>query len=210
MRVAWICAAAAATLVALNGCGRVEASAADPQGAIHEATVTIAGRCAGVLIEDAPYVLTAAHCVNPTDTALPIAYFDGTEAVAELASIDRDRDLALLQLPLPAPFDGLQLSETLPAVGTTAYFAGRFDRGATLQHVEVNRIGRCPSLPQAPHVLFTTLRGIPGDSGAPVVDESLNVVGLVHGGAACSIAAPTYVVPQMLRELEPDTWARAR
>lgn len=210
-RVAWVCAAAlAAASVGLGGCARVEASSVDPEATIHEATVTIAGRCAGVLIEDVPFVLTAAHCVTETDTVLPIVFIDGSEAVAEVATLDRDRDLALLELPVPPPFPGLGLGEALPAPGTSAYFAGRYDRGASLQHIEVMRVGKCPSLPRAPHVMFTTLRGTPGDSGAPVVDENLDVVGLVHGGAACSIAAPTYVVPELLRELAPDAYAQAR
>jgi S1-C subfamily serine protease len=67
--------------------------------------------------------------------------------------------------------------------------------------VELERLGRCPSLPGVPQALFTSLHGEKGDSGAPVVDHKLQVVGLVHGGAACSVAAPTAEIVPMLDTL---------
>jgi hypothetical protein len=85
----------------------------------------------------------------------------------------------------------LPIATALPLPGAGLLFFGRNDRPNEPQEVELERLGRCPSLPGVPQALFTSLHGEKGDSGAPVVDRDLQVVGLVHGGAACSIAAPT-------------------
>jgi S1-C subfamily serine protease len=58
-----------------------------------------------------------------------------------------------------------------------------------------------------PQALFTTLHGRKGDSGAPVVDLQLRVVGLVHGGARCSIAAPTAEFAPVVRQLAEEVRA---
>lgn len=183
------------------GCARVEASQFATEDRIQRATVTLEGRCAGVVLQPGDYVLTAAHCVFQDEDAVMVSFADGSAAVGEIAQIDRGRDLALLQLTLPAPVEGLEAGDMLAEPGAPLFFAGRADRGATLQEITVERHGRCPSLPDVPAALFTSMRGAPGDSGAPLVDEELRVVGLVHGGAACSIATPTHEVPAMLAKL---------
>jgi S1-C subfamily serine protease len=58
------------------------------------------------------------------------------------------------------------------------------------QTARLDRIGQCPSLPALQNALFTSIRGRPGDSGAPLVNAAGEIVGLVHGGAACQIATP--------------------
>jgi len=167
---------------------------------LHEATVTVGGRCAGVIVAGGRQLLTAAHCLRPRERLLRVTFINGEEQVTRLASIDRRRDLAVLILSRPAPFDGLEITEALPLPGTAAYFAGRHDRGGRLQPIHIVQVGRCPSLPHVPAALFTSLRGRPGDSGAPVVDAaSMKVVGLVHGGAGCSVAAPAFPARIMLQ-----------
>lgn len=196
-----------AALVALavgGGCGPIEdpAPALTPEALIQQATVTIGGRCAGVVVADQELVLTAAHCLRDDERAVDVAFTSGEIGEAEVAAVDPSADLALLRLPTAPKLEGLRVAETMPDPGARAYFAGRFDRGATLQEIHIVKRAPCPSLPEVPEALFTSLRGTPGDSGAPVVDLALNIVGLVHGGARCSIAAPTHEVPRMIRSLE--------
>src|SRR6185369_860933 len=69
------------------------------------------------------------------------------------------------------------------------YFEGNPKR-ARFQSARLDRIGVCPSLPNLPNALFTSIEGVPGDSGAPLVDSAARVVGLVHGGVNCHIATP--------------------
>lgn len=193
----------AASLMGMNACSPARADLAlTAEQRIHAATVLIADRCAGVVLEGSERVLTAAHCINPGEREIGITYQEGQEEVAKVSAVDRTRDVAILELPRIAPVIGLSVSEQLPGPGTEALFAGRPDRGAELQQVSIERLGRCPSLPGVATALFTTMRGAPGDSGAPVVDEKLEVIGLVHGGAACSVAAPTHEVAAMIDELE--------
>lgn len=189
------------------GCGPVEAAAdsLSPELRIQAATVTLEGRCAGVVAEGEWRVVTAAHCIRPGEQQVRLTFFDGSELTGNVAAVDRMEDMAILSLEEPAPVMGLAIGDWLPNAGSAGYFAGRFDRGAQVQQITIVKLGRCPSLPGVPEALFTSLRGEPGDSGAPVVDTDLNVIGLVHGGARCSIAAPTHDVPRMLRELDPQS-----
>jgi S1-C subfamily serine protease len=194
----------AAAVSGLWGCAPVQASPLTAEELLAMATVTVGGRCAGVVAEGGLHVVTAAHCLMDHEDAVPLALFDGTPALGVVAHVDRESDVAVLFLQSPVAVEGLAFADALPEPGTEGFFAGRFDRGATMQAIRVLRLGPCPSLPGVPQALFTSLRGIPGDSGAPVVDGRLQVMGLVHGGAQCSIAAPTHEVPSLLELLPPQ------
>ncbi len=185
------------------GCARVDAAPVQDEEALAMATVTVADRCAGVVAQGGLHVVTAAHCLMDHEDVVPLTLFDGTPALGEVAHVDREADIAVLYLEAPITLDGLPFADVLPVPGTSGFFAGRFDRGQRMQVIQVERLGPCPSLPGVPQALFTSLRGTPGDSGAPVVDVTMKVVGLVHGGARCSIAAPTHEVPAMLEVLAP-------
>jgi len=170
---------------------------------LREATVTLfPGHCAGVVVADGRHALTAAHCIDgPLGSSQPVVLRSGQTLGGEVALVDTERDVAVLRLAEVAPVEPLPLATLPPHPGEGLMFAGRNDRHIPAQKVELRRLGRCPSLPHVPAALFTTLRGERGDSGAPVVDERLRVVGLVHGGAACSIATPTAEVAPLVDTL---------
>jgi hypothetical protein len=84
----------------------------------------------------------------------------------------------------------LRVAARLPRVGDALYFGGRRERKGSAQVFAVLRLGHCPSLPEVTNAIFTNLRARKGDSGAPLVNRALEVVGLVHGGARCNIATP--------------------
>lgn len=189
---------------AMTACGGTEPGFLGPE-ALSQATVTLVpGHCAGVIVEDGRHLLTAAHCVDPQAPRIEAELPGGARVSGQALRIDPGQDLALFQLDAVAPVTPLPLSPALPTPGEPLLFAGRPDRPGALQQVWLERLGRCPSLPDVPQALFTTLRGEKGDSGAPVVDAQMQVVGLVHGGAACSIAAPTASFAPVVRQSVED------
>lgn len=193
-----------AVLIALiatgPGCVRADAQTEDMLVArIKNATVLLEPSvCAGALVGDGSWVLTAAHCVQRPGARLPVTLSDGSAMDGKLFVVDRDNDMALVRLEKRAPFEPLAVADALPHEGESIFFVGRRDRPVATQIVSVERLAPCPSLPAVPLVLHTGMKGRPGDSGAPVVDFDGRIVGLVHGGATCSIAAPAASVAPVL------------
>lgn len=158
---------------------------------VARATLLVLGEsCAGFVAEAPNLVVTAAHCIPYPKRRVAVRSPAGQTLMARLDRIDRDTDLALLRLAEPLPVVPLVLSERVPVAGDRLMFVGRGDRGNRPQLARVKKLDRCPSLPRVPNAVFTSVAARPGDSGAPLVDASLRVVGLVHGGAQCHIAAP--------------------
>jgi S1-C subfamily serine protease len=160
------------------------------QQIVDAATLTVVpGTCAGVVVGDESHAITAAHCIG-AERRLTVRFHDGRVTSATVAALDRERDVALLELTDPAGVNPLRIATQLPRIGEALYFGGRQDRQGSAQVFAVLQLGRCPSLPQVENAIFTNLRARKGDSGAPLVNKSLEVVGLVHGGARCNIATP--------------------
>jgi hypothetical protein len=80
------------------------------------------------------------------------------------------------------------------------FFQGHPER-PRFQQARLDRVGTCQSLPALPNALFTSIEGVPGDSGAPLVDGGARIVGLVHGGADCHIATPANTLATMLEDV---------
>ena len=151
---------------------------------VAQATVTIPAKsCAGFVAQEKTWVVTAAHCIPEGQQRFDVKLRDGTLLQSSLAYLDRDHDLAALRLDQPAPVVPLTLGDRMPAPGAPVLFVGRVDRRSRPQVAAVERIDQCPSLPDVSNAIFTTLEARPGDSGAPVVDRDLKVVGVIHGGA---------------------------
>ena len=166
---------------------------------VKQATVTLPERsCAGVVAGDRDHVATAAHCVTLGAARVKVRFGRMHTVESSVEKIDRDADLALLRLDAPAPVEPLVVAGALPSAGDRLLFVGRTDRRSKTQVVGIDKLGRCPSLPGQPQALFTSVNARPGDSGAPLVDEKLRVVALIHGGSSCHIAAPT---PELARWL---------
>lgn len=163
----------------------------DVRRAVTAAAVQVLpAQCGGVLVASPRLVATALHCVRPEDRArLRVVFRDGEEHAATFVDADTVADQAVLRLDAPARVAPLDVARRAPIVGTVLYFAGNPGR-PNWQDSRLDRIGTCPSLPDLPDALFTSIAGIPGDSGSPLVDGAAQVVGLVHGGAHCHIATP--------------------
>jgi S1-C subfamily serine protease len=168
--------------------------------------------CSGVLAESPDVVFTALHCLPEDAKSVEIRFTTGWTRRAWVVAVDRTADQAALLLDDPVPIEPLRLVRRRQIPGTVLYFEGHPAR-PRFQEARLERIGRCPSLPGLPNALFTGIRGVPGDSGAPVVDAAGDVVGLVHGGARCHILTPADTLRRLLRRLlerRPLTVAQAR
>jgi hypothetical protein len=145
--------------------------------------------CTGVVAASPEIVLTARHCV-PGDTArVQVRFADGSEQTADVAAVDDAADQAVLRLREPAAIVPLPLVRRPLIAGTVLFFEGHPSR-PRFQSARLDRIGQCPGLPKLQNALFTSIDGVPGDSGAPLVDGLARVVGLVHGGPNCHIVTP--------------------
>jgi S1-C subfamily serine protease len=157
------------------------------------------GSCSGVLVDGPDLVLTAKHCITGGATHA-LRFSDGAERTGWVAGVDEDADQALLLLEEAVTVSPLQVAKQPAIAGTVLYFAGN-PKNPRFQEAKLDRIGRCPSLPSLDAALFTTIAGIPGDSGAPLVDSATRVVGLVHGGAQCHIATPSLTLQRLIADV---------
>lgn len=153
--------------------------------------------CTGSVVRTEHEVLTAAHCVTEGATSVTVRLPSGAEQEASIVHLDRDADLALLYLSEATGVSPLSVADQLPRRGSNLLFVGRTDRKTRTQQAKVERLGRCPSLPDLPNAVFTTLDARPGDSGAPLVDGKGRVAAIVHGGARCEIAVPTATIANL-------------
>ncbi len=192
----------AVAVVAAGLAGASPAVAARPAGveqALLAATVLVGSGCSGVLVDGPDLVLTAEHCVTGSATHA-LKFSDGSARTGWVAGIDHGADQALLLLVEPVTLTPLALVRQPPIAGTVLYFAGN-PRSPRFQEAKLERTGRCPSLPGLGSALFTTIEGVPGDSGAAIVDAATRVVGLVHGGAQCHIATPSDTLRRLIADV---------
>jgi S1-C subfamily serine protease len=193
--------------VGLLGAVLVLAAVATPASAVPAgleqsllaASVLVGSGCSGVLVDGPDLVLTAKHCVTGGAT-YELRFSDGTRRTGWLAGVDDVADQALLLLEEPVAVKPLALVPKPPIAGTVLFFAGNPDH-PRFQEAKLERTGTCPSLPSLGDALFTTINGIPGDSGAPIVDAGTRVVGLVHGGAQCHIATPSDTLRRLIADV---------
>jgi S1-C subfamily serine protease len=201
---------AAARLVAAASRAAGPSSLLMYQGYVAQATVLVSNQsCAGFLAAEPDLVVTAAHCVPEGVRRVTVLTTRNERLVARLQRIDRNNDLAVLRLPKPLDVPPLPLASQLPERREPLLFAGRADRPGTAQVGAVQKIGRCPSLPRVSRAIFTSIDARPGDSGAPVLDSQLQVVGVIHGGARCHILAPVAPLARQLEIEDPDPRTQA-
>lgn len=150
-------------------------------------------------------VVTSAHVVR--DGPIVVRLPDGQERTARLRVADRERDLALLDVPrlgLPSvrPRDPreLRIGQTLFAIGHP--LAVRHAMSSGILHA----VGPLPDgYPLPPHLRRLTwvqadLRLAPGNSGGPIADAEGHVVGvstMIAGGLG--LAVPITAVDALVR-----------
>jgi S1-C subfamily serine protease len=194
---------AAAALLAARAWCAPPAGELSVRQTLHTASVVIETTgCAGVLAESPQLILTARHCIE--GQRMRVRLSTGSVRTAWLVATNAASDQAVLFLEEPAGIEPLELARRRQIPGTLLYFEGNPGR-PRFQSARLDRVGHCPSLPNLPNALFTSIEGVPGDSGAPLVDAAVRVVGLVHGGARCHIATPADSLVRLVdRVLERD------
>ena len=199
-------AGVAAALLLMGSATAVPSAApAALRRALHAASVQIdPPGCSGVLAENDQIVVTARHCIDPGVEKLRVRFTNGATRAGWVVATDDAADQAVLFLDDPVHIEPLPIVRRRAIPGTVLYFEGNPSR-PRFQSARLDKIGRCPSLPELPNALFTSIAGVPGDSGAPLVDVVAEVVGLVHGGARCHIATPADTLARLVdRVLERD------
>jgi len=189
--VAMLGAGVAAALLIAGSAPEVPSAAPSAlRHALHAASVQIdPPGCSGVLAEHDQIVVTARHCIDAGVQKLRVRFTNGVTRTGWVVATDEAADQAVLFLEDPVDIEPLPIVRRRQIPGTVLYFEGNPSR-PRFQSARLDKIGRCPSLPNLPDALFTSIAGVPGDSGAPLVDVVAEVVGLVHGGARCHIATP--------------------
>ena len=141
----------------------------------------------GVVINRAGSVLTAYHVIEGAKET-QVSFADGTKTVAQVANVDRDRDIAVLTpamapgLVVPATLgnpSSLQVGDEIFAVGNPLGLVASLSAGV------VSGIDRRST----PHGRDEAIQGLiqfdaavnPGNSGGPLLNRSGQVVGIVTG-----------------------------
>ena len=145
------------------------------------------GMGSGVVINREANVLTALHVVEGSG-GIELGFADGTRTTAAVASVDRERDIAVLA---PAAPPGLVLPATIGSasalrVGDEVFAVGNpLGLVASLSAGVVSGLGRQSTPPGREE----PIRGLiqfdaavnPGNSGGPLLDTGGRVVGIVTG-----------------------------
>jgi GH25 family lysozyme M1 (1,4-beta-N-acetylmuramidase) len=151
----------------------------------------------GVFVNEDGYIVTAAHVVTDCD-AIRVRYQGGNWGDAQLIASNPDSDVALLRVPQsaspPRPgslrFD-LKLGEDVSAFGHDNGGSDVLSKGQFV----AQSVGAS---------LYTSVIVYPGFSGAPLLDNDGNLVGVVSGGSVgggvdTSFAVAASVVANFLR-----------
>jgi hypothetical protein len=99
-------------------------------------------------------------------TSLRVRLSTGDVRTAWVVATNSASDQAVLFLEEPAGVAPLDLVRRPQIPGTVLYFSGHPDR-PRFQSARLDKIGRCPSLPDLPNALFTTIDGMPAIPARP-------------------------------------------
>lgn len=168
------------------------------------------GTGAGILVHADGFVVTAAHVVEGADKVL-VVFKDGTKADAEVLSLSRTEDLALIKVaavPKTAQ-PGVLGNSDFVKVGMTVFSIGNpLGLGHTLTAGVVSsiRIGKAEGL-RPGHVIQTDAALNQGNSGGPLFNDRGEVIGIASyiattsgGSQGLGFAVPSNVVRKRLFE----------
>lgn len=157
---------------------------------------TLQGAGTGVILNG--HILTCAHVVGNSKTVF-ITFHDGSHDVGEVVKVDKKKDLALIRANLPQVrrlelYRGqLHWSDQVFQIGHPAMLMFSIAWGRVMYPHRF--IGEVEEL----QLDITT---VPGNSGSPVFNSHLEMVGLTHSGlqgSGISFAIPASTIVEFLR-----------
>jgi serine protease Do len=137
------------------------------------------GHGSGFLISEDGYLLTNQHVVGNLKQ-VRVRWSDGFEAVADVVRTDAKRDVALIKtgarrrMPLPLRIDRVRTGESLYAIGAPL--------DPQLQNTVTKGIASSSRIVDGLAYVQSDVAIQPGNSGGPLLDEQLRVVGIAAKG----------------------------
>lgn len=173
------------------------------------------GTGSGFVFDDKGRIVTNAHVVQDAEQ-LDVTFSDGQIQPAETIGIDRNSDLAVIQvekvpdLTLPLPLGNMQelaVGQTVVAIGNPFGLDGTLTKGI------ISALGRTiPALTpfSIPQAIQTDAAINPGNSGGPLLDLHGHVIGInaqietdgtSKSNSGVGFAIPVNIVNQVVPEL---------
>lgn len=160
----------------------------------------------GFRLADTSWVVTAAHVVTPEPSGSPFVMWNAKHWSAKLTRVDKETDLALLELDADAPMPGLTMAtdDAPPAAGEWIIVLGcPFGARST---ATVGIVSATPGAILEPPTLRKLMQlnaaVNPGNSGGPVVNLEGRVVGIANatipGGFGLGFATPVSELGDLL------------
>jgi len=171
------------------------------QGTVEVASDTGSGTGAVIRAGNNWEVITAAHVVGSSTTVVVISR-DGSQQKAKVLSALQDKDIAILAVVPSKTWTALTLNRSKPIPGnkvaTRCYFDDSTRQGLLAGPVDDSRVGAMHMAQLDVGAVLSSVgaNGIlalipsqPGCSGAPLVDQSGSIVGIVVAGDQVSTIA---------------------
>jgi len=171
------------------------------QGTVEVASETGSGTGAVIRAGSGWEVITAAHVVGSSANVVVISR-DGSQQKAKVLSADQAKDVALLAVAPSKTWSALTLNRSRPIPGnkvaTGCYFDDSTRQGLLAGPVDDSRVGdiHMAQIDVGAFLKTAGTNGIlalipsqPGCSGAPLVDQSGSIVGIVVAGDQVSTIA---------------------
>lgn len=147
-------------------------------------TEEVNGSGSGFVIDQNGHIVTNAHVVDGA-TELVVNFFDGTITRAEIVGIDRDSDLAVIRVDLPADrlapvefgnVDNLVVGQTVLAIGSP--FGQRWTLTSGIISALNRQISGFNTSFSIGSAIQTDTSINPGNSGGPLINMDGQVVGV--------------------------------
>jgi len=173
------------------------------------------GTGSGFVFDDKGRIVTNAHVVQDAEQ-LDVTFFDGQIQSAETIGVDRNSDLAVIQVDkvpdmvVPLPLGNMQelaVGQTVVAIGNPFGLDGTLTKGI------ISALGRTiPALTpfSIPQAIQTDAAINPGNSGGPLLDLHGHVIGInaqietdgqSQSNSGVGFAIPVNIVNQVIPEL---------
>ena len=176
---------------------------------LRRSTVVVRGRAraggSGVICSGDGLIVTNAHVLGERRASVEL--WDGRELVADIARMDRSRDLAALRVPVAglsaaalADSSGIRRGELALAIGNPLGFVGALSTGV------IHAVGPLPGL-GAPAWVQARVRLAPGNSGGPLANALGEVIGVnAMAAGRLALAIPSNTVRSFLLGRASSAW----